>query len=79
MVDEVGAPKGNTNAKGKGCPVIRALGGCRKKAGRLVKKFESANGFYPNVNEPKHMCRLQKANTMGRVPKDFSFDVSQNL
>ncbi|MFA0435940.1 DEAD/DEAH box helicase family protein [Vibrio breoganii] len=82
LIDEVGAPKGNTNGqgnKGKGCSVIRALGGCRKKAGRLVKKFEKANGFKPDANEPKHMLRLKKASAMGRVPKDFNFDVSQNL
>ncbi|MEZ9188041.1 hypothetical protein AB4133_01720 [Vibrio sp. 10N.286.52.F8] len=77
LFDEIGAPKGNTNAKGKGCPVIKTLGGCRKKAGRLVKKFENANGFKPDANEPKHMLRLKKALAMGRVPKDFSFDVSE--
>lgn len=77
LIDEIGAPVGNTNAKGKGCSVIKALGGCRKKAGRLVKKFEKANGFKPDANEPKHILRLKKALAMGRVPKDFSFDVSK--
>ncbi|WP_102315632.1 DEAD/DEAH box helicase family protein [Vibrio cyclitrophicus] len=77
LIDEVGAPKGNTNAKGKGCPVIKVLGGCKKKAGRLVKKFEEQNGFKPDVNEPKHMLRLKKAFAMARVPKGFSLDVNE--
>ncbi|PMG06833.1 hypothetical protein BCV02_00655 [Vibrio breoganii] len=80
LVDETGAPVGNTNGKGnkgKGCPVIKALGGCKMKASRLVKKFEKANGFSPNVDEPKHMLRLKKASAMGRVPKDFNFNVNE--
>ncbi|EKM30423.1 hypothetical protein VCHENC02_3847, partial [Vibrio harveyi] len=84
LKDETGAPVGNQNAKGnkaklgKGCPVIRALverGSTKPKAKRLVTRFEKANGFYPNADEPKHMLRLFKANSMGRVPKDFEFNV----
>jgi hypothetical protein len=40
-----------------------------------VDKFVKANGFYPNIDEPKHMLRLYKANAMKRVPKDFEFNV----
>lgn len=81
LKDENGAPIGNQNAKGKlgkGCPVIRALVkkyATKPKAKRLVEKFEKANGFYPSIDEPKHMLRLFKANAMKRVPKDFEFNV----
>ncbi|MEZ8168144.1 hypothetical protein A152_0021835 [Vibrio tasmaniensis 1F-187] len=69
--------KGNTSQRG--CSVIRALVekyATKPKAKRLVDKFEKANGFYPNIDEPKHMLRLFKANAMKRVPKDFNFDIS---
>ncbi|TKG33803.1 hypothetical protein FCV85_08035 [Vibrio sp. F13] len=77
--DKGGGQLGNKgNTKARGCPVIKSLiekYATKPKAKRLVDRFVKANGIYPDINEPKHMLRLYKANAMKRVPKDFEFNV----
>lgn len=78
LKDKSGGQAGNKSKTGKGCLVIKSLVekyATKPKAKRLVDKFVKANGFYPNIDEPKHMLRLYKANAMKRVPKDFEFNV----
>lgn len=60
-VDKGGAQIGNTNNKGKGCPVIQYLvsSGVKDSTARRYKKmFEKTYGIKPKLEEPSHKIKL---------------------
>lgn len=63
-IDAGGAPVGNTNAKGKGCPFVLALknaGVKRAKAYRVIEAFNKANGRAPSELNPSDMIKILEA------------------
>ncbi|GCF91029.1 DEAD/DEAH box helicase family protein [Shewanella sp. M-Br] len=78
VVTAGGAPTGNTNKLGKGCPVVALLvkaGTSNQKSASLIKRFTNDNGFKPNDLEPSHMVKLISALNFKRLPKDYCFKV----